>query len=66
MIPSRRRFYQEPPGSKSIEQCASHGDDHGSYGWGRQPDPRWGPEQAAAYHAAYDAARAARTASNDG
>jgi hypothetical protein len=52
------RYYQED--EKSVAQCASHGDDHGSYGWSRQIDPRWNEYQVTAYNAAYDAAQAAK------
>ena len=52
------RYYQED--TKTVAQCASHGDDHGSYGWSRQIDPRWDLERVAAYDAAYDAAVEAR------
>jgi hypothetical protein len=47
-------YYQEPPESKSIEACESHGRDHAAYGWMRQIDPRWSEEQRQAYVRGYE------------
>jgi hypothetical protein len=47
------RYYQTPPEEKTVQQCASHGDDHAAYGWSKQLDPRWSEEQVAAYREAY-------------
>lgn len=40
------RYYS---GEKTMEECRSHGSDHGAYGWSPQIDPRWTAEQKAAY-----------------
>lgn len=57
---AHRRYYQET--DKTVEQCASHGDFHGSVGWGWQIDPRWNDAQVAAYVSAFDKANTARKA----
>lgn len=50
-----QRFYQTDPQDKTLEQVASHGDDHKAYGWGRQLDNRWTQDQVDAYLAGYAA-----------
>ena len=47
------RYYNDPPESKSLEDCANHGYAHKGYNWDAQIDPRWTDEQKDAYIKAY-------------
>lgn len=52
------RYYETPPEQKSLDDCYNHGFDHGGYGWGMQPDPRWSEYQKDAYLRGWQDARA--------
>ncbi len=43
------RRYQTPPADLSLRNCWTFGASHMAYEWSPQLDPRWSPEQVAAY-----------------
>jgi hypothetical protein len=51
--PFEQRFYNGDQSNTPLEVCRYFGEDHASYGWHKQLDPRWTAEQTRAYNEGY-------------